>query len=89
MPWLARGRRVAPSHSADRPERQRLLAYLAAEAVQYVVVPEVDRLARNRWDDVTITAAFQASGARLVSVTREHRRDAQRRSGARHHELDR
>ncbi len=28
-----------------------------------------DRLARNRYDDVTITAQLQAAGARLVSVT--------------------
>ncbi len=57
------------ARSADRPELQRMLAYLAREPVQYVIVHKVDRLARNRLDDVTITAAIQASGAQLVSVT--------------------
>ncbi len=57
------------ARSADRPELQRMLAYLAEEPVRYVIVHKVDRLARNRLDDVTITAAIQASGAQLVSVT--------------------
>ena len=57
------------ARSADRPELQRMLTYLASEPVQYVIVHKVDRLARNRLDDVTITAAIQASGAQLVSVT--------------------
>jgi site-specific DNA recombinase len=46
-----------------------MLRFLAAEPVQYVIVHKIDRLARNRLDDVTITAAIQASGAQLVSVT--------------------
>ncbi len=57
------------ARSADRPELQRMLSYLATESVDYVIVHKVDRLARNRLDDVTITAAIQASGAQLVSVT--------------------
>ncbi len=57
------------ARSADRPELQRMLRFLAAEPVQYVIVHKVDRLARNRLDDVTITAQIQASGAQLVSVT--------------------
>src|SRR5215217_3377570 len=39
------------ARSADRPELQRLLAYVAAEAVEFVIVHKVDRLARNRYDD--------------------------------------
>ena len=57
------------ARSADRPELQRLLQYVGTEAVSYVIVHKVDRLARNRYDDVTITAQLQAAGARLVSVT--------------------
>jgi site-specific DNA recombinase len=57
------------ARSTDRPELQRMLAYLASEPVEYVIVHKVDRLARNRLDDVTITAQIQAAGAQLVSVT--------------------
>jgi site-specific DNA recombinase len=57
------------ARSADRPELQRLLTYVAAESVDYVIVHKVDRLARNRYDDAVITAQLQAAGARLVSVT--------------------
>ena len=57
------------ARSADRPALQRMLSYLAAESIDYVIVHKVDRLARNRLDDVTITAAIQTSGAQLVSVT--------------------
>jgi site-specific DNA recombinase len=57
------------ARSADRPELQRMLQFLAAEPIRYVIVHKIDRLARNRMDDVTITAAIQAAGAQLVSVT--------------------
>jgi site-specific DNA recombinase len=57
------------ARSADRPELQRMLAELSGAAVDYVIVHKIDRLARNRADDVTITAAIQLSGAQLVSVT--------------------
>jgi site-specific DNA recombinase len=55
--------------SADRPELQRLLQYVKAEAISYVIVHKVDRLARNRLDDVQINLAFKAAGAQLVSCT--------------------
>jgi site-specific DNA recombinase len=55
--------------SADRPELQRMLAYIAADPVQYVIVHKVDRLARNRVDDVQINVALRATGATLVSCT--------------------
>ncbi len=43
-----------------------MLKHLAAEPVNYVIVHKIDRLARNRSDDVAITAAIVASGAKLV-----------------------
>ncbi len=57
------------ARSAARPELQRMLTYLAENPVSAVIVHKVDRLARNRADDVQITLAIQASGAKLVSVT--------------------
>jgi site-specific DNA recombinase len=55
--------------TADRPELQRLLEFVATHPVKYVIVHKVDRLARNRADDVTINLALQQAGAELVSVS--------------------
>jgi site-specific DNA recombinase len=55
--------------TADRPELQRLLEFVAANPVKYVIVHKVDRLARNRADDVAINLALQQAGAELVSVS--------------------
>jgi site-specific DNA recombinase len=55
--------------TADRPELQRMLAYVKQNQIDYVIVHKVDRLARNRADDVQITLALQAAGATLVSCT--------------------
>ena len=55
--------------TADRPELQRLLQYLRDEPVDYVIVHKVDRLARNRADDVAITFAIRQAGVVLVSCT--------------------
>ena len=55
--------------TADRPELLRLLQYVRDEHVDYVIVHKVDRLARNRADDIAITVAIQQAGARLVSCT--------------------
>ena len=55
--------------TADRPALQELLAYVARESVDYVIVHKVDRLARNRADDVTIGLALKSAGVQLVSVT--------------------
>jgi site-specific DNA recombinase len=55
--------------TANRPELQRLLVYVAENQVKYVIVHKVDRLARNRADDVTITMALRQAGAELVSVS--------------------
>lgn len=55
--------------TADRPDLQRLLKFVAEQPVKYVIVHKVDRLARNRADDVAINLALQQAGAELVSVS--------------------
>ncbi len=55
--------------TADRPELQRMLERLKGHDIDYVIVHKVDRLARNRVDDVTIGLALRAAGVQLVSVT--------------------
>jgi site-specific DNA recombinase len=55
--------------TAARPELQRMLAYVAEHPVTYVIVHKVDRLARNRADDVAINITLQQAGVKLVSVT--------------------
>jgi site-specific DNA recombinase len=57
------------ARNADRPELQTLLAYIRSNPVDYVIVHKVDRLARNRADDVEITLAIRAAGAALVSCS--------------------
>lgn len=57
------------AESADRPNLQRMLDYIEANRVGYVIVLKVDRLARNRRDDVEITARILGAGARLASAT--------------------
>ncbi len=57
------------ARSSRRPGLQEMLAYVAQEQVQYVIVHKVDRLARNRVDDVEINVALTAAGATLVSCT--------------------
>jgi site-specific DNA recombinase len=55
--------------TANRPALRRMLARLSAGDVQYVIVHKVDRLARNRADDVAIVMAIRKAGAVLVSVS--------------------
>jgi site-specific DNA recombinase len=55
--------------TADRPELQRMLAYVAEHSIKYVIVHKVDRLARNRADDVAINLALKQAGVTLVSVS--------------------
>lgn len=63
--------RGASARSADRPELQKMLEYVAdsTNRVDYVIVHKVDRLARNRGDDVDITRVLQKAGVKLVSST--------------------
>lgn len=46
-----------------------MLTYLRKHPVDYVIVHKLDRLARSRADDIAITQAVHASGARLISST--------------------
>lgn len=55
--------------SADRPQLQEMLRYLRNNHADVVIVHKIDRLARNRADDVTINLAIRQAGAQLVSVT--------------------
>ncbi len=55
--------------TAARPALQEMLKFIEAEAIQYVIVHKVDRLARNRADDVAISLAIRTAGATLVSCT--------------------
>lgn len=57
------------ARSAQRPELQRMLRYIQDHAIDYCIVHKVDRLARNRADDVEINLALQSAGVRLVSAT--------------------
>ena len=54
--------------SSNRPALQRMLEYLRTHRVDVVIVHKIDRLARNRADDVKINIAIRETGAQLVSV---------------------
>lgn len=66
--------------TADRTELQAMLKYLSlvgkidpetgeiVSRIDYVIVHSIDRLVRNRADDVMIGIALSRAGARLVSV---------------------
>ena len=64
---VCRSRRIC--RSANRPELQGMLEYLADHDVDYVIVHKLDRLARSRADDVEITKALDEFNVRLVSTT--------------------
>ena len=55
--------------SADRPELMRMIQYVKQHRVSYCIVHKVDRLARNRADDVAIHLALREAGVMLVSAT--------------------
>ena len=57
------------ARSANRPELQRMLEFIRDNHVDYVIVHKVDRLARNRADDVAINLALQQASVTLVSAT--------------------
>ena len=57
------------ARKADRPELMRMIQYVKQNRVAYCIVHKVDRLARNRADDVTIHLALQEAGVMLVSAT--------------------
>jgi site-specific DNA recombinase len=55
--------------TSARPQLQAMLSRLEEGGIQYVIVHKIDRLARNRVDDVTINVAIKQAGAKLVSVS--------------------
>lgn len=58
------------ARTADRPGLQDMLKYIADDPdIQYVIVHKLDRLARNRADDVALNLFFAKHGVRLVSAT--------------------
>ena len=57
------------ARKADRPELMRMIEYVKANRVSYCIVNKVDRLARNRADDVAIHLALKEAGVMLVSAT--------------------
>ena len=57
------------ARSANRPELQRMLAYVRDNRVDLTVVHKVDRLARSRADDVEISLALKTAGTTLVSCS--------------------
>ncbi len=57
------------ARSANRPELQRLLHDLRSGQYTYVIVHKIDRLARNREDDIAINVALRKAGAQLISCT--------------------
>ena len=57
------------ARSADRPELQKMLEFVRVNPIAYCIVHKVDRLARNRVDDVAINVALQKAQVRLVSAT--------------------
>ena len=63
--------RGASARSSDRPELQKMLEYVKEnqDRVDYVIVHKVDRLARNRGDDVDISRVLQEANVQLVSAS--------------------
>ncbi|BAK36806.1 hypothetical protein MLP_37920 [Microlunatus phosphovorus NM-1] len=57
------------ARKADRPELMRMIRYVTEHQVNYCIVHKVDRLARNRADDVTIHLALRDAGVMLVSAS--------------------
>ena len=57
------------ARKADRPELMRMIQYVTKYKTNYCIVHKVDRLARNRADDVTIHLALKDAGVTLVSAT--------------------
>jgi site-specific DNA recombinase len=57
------------ARNARRPELQRMLVYVRENEISHVIIHKVDRLARDRVDDVEITLALRAAGTTLVSCS--------------------
>ena len=66
--------RGASGTSTRRPALQAMLRYLEeaiadGETIDYVIVHKLDRLARNRADDVVLNQRFDELGIRLISTS--------------------
>jgi site-specific DNA recombinase len=57
------------ARTAKRPALRAMLDRLTRGGIDYVIVHKVDRLARNRADDIEIVMAIRQAGAQLVSAT--------------------
>jgi site-specific DNA recombinase len=57
------------ARSANRPELQDMLKAIGQHRISFVVVHKVDRLARNRQDDLDINLQLKAVGTQLVSCS--------------------
>ena len=57
------------ARKADRPDLVRMIEYVKTNHIAYCIVHKVDRLARNRADDVSIHLALKEAGVMLVSAT--------------------
>src|SRR5690625_289422 len=57
------------ARSANRPDLRRMLEYVDTHHVTYCIVHKVDRLARNRLEDVEIHRRLIEAGVTLVSAT--------------------
>ena len=55
--------------TAHRPDLQRMLVDIRKQRPDYVIVHKIDRLARNRADDIAINLQLQRHGTTLVSCT--------------------
>ena len=56
--------------TADRPALQAMLARVESDpSIGYIFGHKIDRLARNRADDIAIVARIRAAGAQIVSVS--------------------
>ena len=61
--------RGASAKSADREDLQNMLTYIKENDIDYVIVHKVDRLARNREDDIEIMRVLRERGVKLVSTS--------------------
>ena len=61
--------RGASAKTTNRPELQCMLDYVSENPVDFLIVHKIDRLARNRADDVEISQSLDKAGVRLVSTT--------------------
>lgn len=57
------------ARSANRDQLQLMLTHIKSVKPDYVIVHKIDRLARNREDDIAINLMLRKNGVKLVSCT--------------------